>query len=138
MRLRLREFFGMHLVPLHRLLTISGSVLLGVASTLLTEDTTRANAWAIMIGAGCVVYAGDVFSGLHYKAEALARSSNKPIEKASKDLFIAETSEWLSWTLIVGIVLIITGLLGRDIVNGLQGLWAVSPRTTPTATPTAP
>lgn len=136
----LNHFVARHIMRFYRPVTIGSSVILGVASSSLTDDGGRLDAWCLLLGSMIGVYAGDVMSTVNAKSELLSRSSRKPQTSAGEDLFEAEVPSWFGLLLIGGILLIIMGFLGEHTIAIIvafsdMGDWNPS-SATPTISPT--
>jgi hypothetical protein len=70
----------------HRLLFVIGTIVLGIAGSLVATDVRSAGNWTMLVGAAAVMYGADVFADVERVAQRLAASSGHREEKTRGDV----------------------------------------------------
>jgi hypothetical protein len=95
----------------YRVLFVGGTAVLAVGTSRLAAGDGGLHAWLITIGAGCVMYAADVFGEVDGVSRELSGRTSKALNDARADVFRSHSS-WATMGLMsLGTGLVIFGLL---------------------------
>jgi hypothetical protein len=70
----------------YRVLFVGGTAVLAVGTSRIASGDGNAHTWLLTIGAGCVMYAADVFGDVDGVSRQLSGRTNKPLDAARLDV----------------------------------------------------
>jgi len=100
-------------VRAHRPLFVAATTALAVAASLVVETPRSMWNWLLLVGAGGLMYATDVFGELEHESQRLAFSSHRPVEQTRFDILEYRAPRHLSVAFAVSLVLVVAAILLR-------------------------
>lgn len=106
----MRTWFVRALVPAHRWLLLTATVILAIATTFVAERATEVGNWLALAGAAVLMYMADIFREIDSASRDLARKSERPRRDTVADMFDADAPRLCFALVAVGTGLIVAGL----------------------------